>query len=402
MDGKCNTLPRVDVVFDFRKEAVGDKPGTVHVRVYESRTSRKYISTGVRVRRDEWSDQWHVVGREDAAVLNRMIDEQVRMAEDKIRAALDNRCELPSVSTMKVDKNDASFLDFMREQIGIDKKMNEKTRAHHYTTMRMLEEFGKIRRFEHVTKKNLQAFVDWVGERTVNREDENGEQVTVKIGQSTVYDHWKRLRKYIRIAQGEQLVPMHVLVNFEVDKGEEPMREHLTDEEIDRLLKTKLPYQYLRDARDRFVVAMGTGLSFKDLMTKNFKHHEVIDGVMVLAERRTKTNAAFFTVILPFAVEVLERWNWELPGISLKNYNEFIGKVMLRCQIDKHVTSHVARHTFACYCLRHGIRLEAVQRTLGHKKIETTQKYAILVDMDVISEYQKSDIAKKSKKRSRR
>lgn len=397
MEEKRNTLPRVEVVFDFKHEAVGDNPGTVHVRVYESRMSRKYISTGVRVRKKEWSNKWHVVGREDAAILNRIIDEQVSLAEEKIKESLENKCELPSVNVMKVTNNEATFLDFMKEQIDNDKKMNERTRSHHYTTLRLLEEYGKIRRFEHITKKNLRMFIEWIGERTVNREDENGEQIKVNIGQSTVYDHWKRLRKYIRIAQGEQLVPMHVLVNFEVDKGEEPKREHLTDEEIDRLLKTKLPHQYLRDARDRFVVAMGTGLSYKDLMTIDFRRHEVIDGVTVIADKRCKTKEAFFTIILPFAVNVLKRWKWQLPPISLKNYNEFISKVMLRSQIDKHVTSHVARHTFACYCLRHGIRLEAVQKTLGHRKIETTQIYANLVNMDVINEYKKSDINKLNK-----
>ena len=55
--------------------------------------------------------------------------------------------------------------------------------------------------------------------------------------------------------------------------------------------------------------------------------------------------------------------------------------------IHKKISSHVGRHTYACLCLAAGVRIEAVQRTLGHTDIKTTQIYARLVDQDVLAAF---------------
>lgn len=67
---KNTNNPRVDVVFDFKKEASETRKGTVHVRIYNNRR-RTYASTGVRLYPAEWSETWHVINRPDAAVLNK-------------------------------------------------------------------------------------------------------------------------------------------------------------------------------------------------------------------------------------------------------------------------------------------------------------------------------------------
>ena len=59
------------------------------------------------------------------------------------------------------------------------------------------------------------------------------------------------------------------------------------------------------------------------------------------------------------------------------------GRKIMYTVLKKNVTSHVGRHTYACLCLAAGVRIEAVQRTLGHTDIRTTQIYAKLVDQDV-------------------
>ena len=69
-------------------------------------------------------------------------------------------------------------------------------------------------------------------------------------------------------------------------------------------------------------------------------------------------------------------------------------RVAAKLEITKHITCHVARHTYACYCLRHGVRIEAVKRTLGHRKLETTQIYARLVDKDVLDSFNNAKINK--------
>lgn len=387
------TEPRVEVVYDYKHQGSDTTltPATVWLRVYYSRTQRKYISTGVRVLPSQWSERYWVLGREDAAQLNKVIRDAVQKAEKTICEALDAQTELPNTQQMKVDRSEASFLDWLDRQIDVA-RLKADTRRHHKAMHSLLTEYGRMCRFEQVTKSNIQAFMQWIANREVLKPSLDGTLQPAKIKQSTVYDHWKRLRKYITIAQGEQLIPVHVTKNLTISRGEPGRRVYLTDEEIDRWLNTRMESPALEMARLRFIVQMGCGMAYADFMSKDFSQCEKIDGAWVLTERRVKTGEDFFCVLLPFAVEVLQKWEWKIPPISNTNYNKFLIQVAAICGIQKRVTSHAARHTYAMFCLRHGVRIEAVQRTLGHQRLETTQIYAQLIDKDVLEAYKKAKI----------
>jgi site-specific recombinase XerD len=70
--------------------------------------------------------------------------------------------------------------------------------------------------------------------------------------------------------------------------------------------------------------------------------------------------------------------------MSLQSYNTYLKRMALVCEIDKKVTSHIARHTFATtITLTNGVPIETVSSMLGHKDISTTQIYAKIVDQKV-------------------
>ena len=56
------------------------------------------------------------------------------------------------------------------------------------------------------------------------------------------------------------------------------------------------------------------------------------------------------------------------------------------CGIDKNITFHVARHTFATLCLTEGVPIESVSKMLGHTDIRTTQIYARIIDQKLSSD----------------
>lgn len=381
-----NKEPKISVVFDYKKQATDTTPGTVWVRIYHSRTDRDYISTGVRVLRTEWSDQYHVIRRADAPQLNRMIQDQVDRCRMQLASALatDEPAEMPTTKQMRIDRSSANFLDFMLSSIE-SARINEDTRKHHMATYRLLCEWGKMRRYEHVTRRNILDFMSWIRDTRRNR---YGQELT----QTTLFDHYKRLHRYVDLAITNGDLPANLLHGITIPRGESKEREHLTDEEIRLWTDTPMPMPYLADARDRFIVQMGTGLSYRDLMSVDFSRRETINGHTVITSRRIKTGKQYFIVILPMAERVLERWGWQVPPISNVNYNIYLQRVAILCGIDKHVTSHTGRHTYACLCLSHGVRIEAVMRALGHTRIQTTQVYAKLVDMDVIKSFEQTDL----------
>lgn len=56
------------------------------------------------------------------------------------------------------------------------------------------------------------------------------------------------------------------------------------------------------------------------------------------------------------------------------------------CNINKNITFHVARHTFATLCLTEGVPIESVSKMLGHTDIRTTQIYARIIDQKLSSD----------------
>jgi site-specific recombinase XerD len=101
-------------------------------------------------------------------------------------------------------------------------------------------------------------------------------------------------------------------------------------------------------------------------------------------------------MILDIPMKIIEKYksneycityNKLLPIISNQRYNGYLKELAGLCNIKKHLTSHIARHTFATtVTLANGISLESVSAMLGHKSIRTTQIYAKVVQSKLSDE----------------
>lgn len=74
--------------------------------------------------------------------------------------------------------------------------------------------------------------------------------------------------------------------------------------------------------------------------------------------------------------------------------NEYLKEIAERCEINKKMTFHTARHTFATtVTLTNGVPIETVSKMLGHKTLRTTQQYAKILDQKVGGGYEKTKSA---------
>jgi len=111
-----------------------------------------------------------------------------------------------------------------------------------------------------------------------------------------------------------------------------------------------------------------------------------IDGGKWIVKDREKTKSTERVPLLPIALEIIERYmnnyycqvkNRLLPVSTNQCYNAYLKEIAVICKIDKHLTTHVARHTFATsVTLENDVPIETVSQMLGHKSIKTTQIYA--------------------------
>jgi site-specific recombinase XerD len=108
-----------------------------------------------------------------------------------------------------------------------------------------------------------------------------------------------------------------------------------------------------------------------------------------------KTGVPYVSMLLPPAVEVLQRYGMKVPKINNQRYNQMLKAIGMVIGIEK-LHSHMARHTFGTWMLSQGAKIENVSRMMGHTNITQTQRYAKVLAKDVYDDFDK--IAKKLKK----
>jgi site-specific recombinase XerD len=171
----------------------------------------------------------------------------------------------------------------------------------------------------------------------------------------------------------------------------EVIPEFLTEYEIERIIEKKFASKRLTEVRDVFIFCCYTGLAFTDV--KKLKPSEIgigIDGTKWIFKNRQKTETRSRIPLLSGAIDILERYkdhpaciNSEkvLPVLSNQKYNDYLKEIANICGINKKMSTHTARHTFATsVTLTNGVPMESVSKMLGHKNIKTTQHYAQVID----------------------
>lgn len=143
-----------------------------------------------------------------------------------------------------------------------------------------------------------------------------------------------------------------------------------------------------------FVFSCYTGLAYVDILGLTKSSIKIgIDGNHWLIIDRAKTNTPSRIPLLQKALDIIEKYkkhpktiNSEklLPIISNQKINEFLKEIGVLCNIDKNITFHLARHTFATtVTLTNGVPIETVSKMLGHKSISTTQIYSKVVEQKI-------------------
>lgn len=171
-------------------------------------------------------------------------------------------------------------------------------------------------------------------------------------------------------------------------------REFLSKEEIQMMLFKKLHTSRLEQVRDIFIFCCYTGLSYSDV--KKLSKNDLvkgIDGEMWIKTNRTKTNTPSNIPLLPTALMILNNYKEHievingpvlLPVLSNQKSNAYLKEIADLCGINKNLTTHLARHTFATtITLSNGVPIESVSKMLGHKSLRTTQHYAKILDRKV-------------------
>lgn len=215
------------------------------------------------------------------------------------------------------------------------------------------------------------------------------------LNNNGVMKHLSRLKKLMNLALDLEWLDKNPFARYKL-KFHKHESEFLDKHELELLIKAFVPEEGLRIVRDVFVFSCYTGLSYSDV--KKLKSGNVvrgIDGKFWLFLQRTKTNYPLRIPLLEEAMLILERYK-DTPGTGKDNLlpvfvnqkmNTYIKEVAKRIGLDKNLTFHSARHTFATtVTLSNGVPIATVSKLLGHTKITTTQVYARVLEDKISSD----------------
>ena len=182
-------------------------------------------------------------------------------------------------------------------------------------------------------------------------------------------------------------------------KVKEVIREFLTEQEIQSLMEKEFVSERLELVRDIFVFSCFSGLAYIDV--KQLSKDNIvlgIDGDKWINKNRQKTDTNSKIPLLPTAQYILDKYanhpvcvneDKLLPIFSNQKMNAYLKEIATVCGINKELTFHIARHTFATtVTLSNGVPIETVSKMLGHTNLKTTQHYAKILDKKISEDMQ--------------
>ncbi|MDE6444359.1 MAG: site-specific integrase [Muribaculaceae bacterium] len=367
-----NNYPTVRLVFDRKHLASTTRKGIVEIEICFQR-KRKWISTSVQVFSNNWSPEEKVFGLTEALDLNLRIESRFNPIQTYIRRLqLDGKTFTWEAldEFLKADKLDGSFLKFVEERIEKRRDIKDSTKRNHRKLVKALKTFKKINLFSDLTTRRICEFEEWLRGRKDYK-------------QSTIASYHKFMKIYVHEALTKNLIDKNPYMGLSIDRGQQGIRKYLTKTEMVAIEKVELPTASLNNIKDLFLFQCYTGIAYADLAAFDFSKVIKRGDKFLLNDVRRKSGEMYYLVLLPKVMKILEKHNYVLPVPTNQQYNLRLKLIAHYAGLEKPLTTHMARHTYASMCLNAGIKIEVLAQMMGHTDIKTTQIYAKMFNTTV-------------------
>lgn len=317
-------------------------------------------------------------------LIRRRYDQMLRGEETITAAMLKNAITGLDQSTSTLlgvcDRFIEDYTDLLRT-----KQCCRETYLRYLLTRNRLEEFMRNRyRIPDIPVKEIQSrfaaeFDRWL-------------RITYQLTNNSAMKLMRQLKTMLRVGHLNGWSKNDPLAGYKIH-FEKVDRGYLTDAELSRLESKVFTTRRLEVIRDLFLFSCYTGLAYIDL--KNLTSDMLQrwpDGNLWIDTKRQKTNIPVHVRLLETPLRLIEKYKGSVKGKSRllfpvpsnQKVNSYLKEIADLCGIDKDLTFHTARHTFATtVTLANGVPIETVSKMLGHTNIQTTQIYARVIDTKI-------------------
>jgi site-specific recombinase XerD len=276
-------------------------------------------------------------------------------------------------------------------------KLADGTMKNYYTTQKYIAKFLKDKYHRNdisLAELNYKFILDF--ETFLSKHQPKDHQKP--LHNNGIMKHIERLCKMVNMAVTMDWLTKDPFAKYKqhFDKVE---RFYLTKEELSAIEKKKFTIERLQVVKDLFLFSCYTGLAYIDTMNLTAGNIvKGIDGNDWLITSRQKTDTDVRIPLLPQAEELIKKYQDHpkavnhgtlFPVISNQKTNAYLKEIADLCNINKAITFHIARHTFATtVTLSNGVPIESVSKMLGHTTIRSTQVYAKVVEQKLSEDMQ--------------
>jgi integrase len=247
-----------------------------------------------------------------------------------------------------------------------------------------LENFAPSLTLEDVDETFVTDFYDYL--RTLENKSfrENRYHKRKKITTASAFGYITIVRAALNYAVRENVIRRNPYekIKDDLDRGKEHIREYLTVSEVKKMASTPWDHIWLKKA---FMFSCFCGLRLSDIRELKWKNLVKHGDDWQIEIIQFKTKALLY---LPLNMNA-RKWLPEQEGYSPEDkifsgfrvrHTPEIQQWAKKAGINKKITFHSARHTFATLCLTAGIDIYTTSQLLGHANIFHTQRYARIID----------------------
>ena len=207
------------------------------------------------------------------------------------------------------------------------------------------------------------------------------------------------LRNFMLYCLRNEWIEKNPFKNYKLKEVAPPPKEHLSKKEIEQLMEKPMPNLRLENVRDIFVFCCLTGLAFADVKELKREHLTTDEqGNMWIRKPREKTAIMSTIPLLKQPKAILQKYAFDLhciesgkllPVPSNQKMNAYMSEIATICGLNKKLTTHCARHTFACLAVEYGMPIDVLAKILGHSNTNMTRHYAKFSEQLIGREMQK-------------
>lgn len=309
-----------------------------------------------------------------SAIRNNLNDYIYQLAEQKKALTVDSLMSLirtGGVKTYTINDLFTDYLSIQNHRVGIDMDIEfyrkyELTRDIFYTVA------DKDREAATISNADILKFKNAIAQR---------------MQESTAAGYLSRLKAFVKYGMNNGKINTDPFAGIKIRRKEKPVQT-ITNLELQAIINKQFSNDRLNKVKDLFLLACGTGLAFADIRALQPTDFQEKDGKIYINKQRQKTGVKFFSVLLPFAANIIKKYNYDLTKLKLSNQkcNSYLKEIQDLCNITSvdSLHYHLGRHYYATNAINSGVPLEIVQKLVGHSNIKQTQHYARLMEDTIL------------------